>query len=54
MFCPAGAGDCIEQMNRLTAAGPPGRRAEVTLTPRWLGFTGPSARFLIATVPARA
>jgi hypothetical protein len=40
-------------MNRLTAAGPPGRRAEVTLAPRWLGLTGPAERFLIATVPPR-
>ncbi len=53
MFCPVGAGDCLDQMNRLAAAGPPGRRVEVTLAPRWLGLTGPAQRFLIATVPPR-
>jgi hypothetical protein len=44
---------CLHGMDRLTAAGPAGRRTEVILTPRWLGMTGASERFVIATVPPR-
>lgn len=44
---------CLQEMERLTAAGPAGRRTEVVLIPRWLGITGASERFVIATVPPR-
>ena len=32
---------------------PAARRAEVTLTRRWLGFESAPKRFVIATVPPR-
>ena len=54
IICPAQDADCLDHMNALTAAGPPGRRDEVTLTRHWLGFTGDPKRFVIATVPPRS
>lgn len=54
IICPADQTWCLDQMNALTAAGPSGRRSEVTLTPLWLGFPGDPKRFVIATVPPRS
>lgn len=53
IICPAQSDGCIAQLDALTAAGPAGRRSEVTLTRHWLGFAGPPRRFVIATVPPR-
>ena len=54
IICPAADQLCLDHMNALAAAGPPGRRSEVTLTRHWLGFAGAPRRFVIATVPPRA
>jgi hypothetical protein len=54
VICPALDGGCLNGMNTLTAAGPAGRRSEVTLTRHWLGFAGKPANFIIATVPPRS
>jgi len=54
IICPAEDGGCLDGMRTLVAAGPAGRRSEVTLTRRWLGFAGPAKRFVIATVPPRS
>ena len=53
IICAAADDHCLMDMNALTAAGPPGRRSEVTLTRHWLGFSGEPKRFVIATVPPR-
>jgi hypothetical protein len=54
IICPAQDAGCLNNMNTLTAGGPPGRREDVTLTRHWLGFTGRAAHFVIATVPPRS
>jgi hypothetical protein len=51
IICPADDSDCLASMQKLTAAGPPGRREEVTLTRHWLGLAGAPRRFVIATMP---
>lgn len=53
IICPARDAGCLDNMKTLTAAGPPGRREDVTLTRHWLGFTGAAAHFVIATVPPK-
>jgi 4-amino-4-deoxy-L-arabinose transferase-like glycosyltransferase len=54
IICPADDDGCLDGMNTLAAAGPPGRRSNVTLTRYWLGVAGPPRRFVIATVPPRS
>ena len=54
IICPVEDAGCLYGLNTLTAAGPPGRRDEVTLVRHWLGFTGGAQRFVIATVPPRS
>jgi hypothetical protein len=44
---------CIEYLDKAVAQYGTGRRAEVTLTRRWLGFESAPKRFVIATVPPR-
>jgi 4-amino-4-deoxy-L-arabinose transferase-like glycosyltransferase len=51
---PADVQHCLGHMDALTAAGPPGRRSEVTLTRHWLGLSSAPRRFVIATVPPRS
>jgi 4-amino-4-deoxy-L-arabinose transferase-like glycosyltransferase len=53
MACPVTLTECVDHLNQIAAQGPPGRRTEVELTPRWLGLTGPAERFVIVTVPPR-
>jgi 4-amino-4-deoxy-L-arabinose transferase-like glycosyltransferase len=53
IICPADDSECLASMQKLTAAGPPGRRDEVTLTRHWLGFAGNPRRFVIAAIPPR-
>lgn len=52
LMCPADDAWCRRNMDELAARGPPGRRREVTVARRWLGFESPPARFVIAIVPA--
>jgi hypothetical protein len=54
IICPADESVCLKDMNKLTAGRPAGRHSEVTLTRHWLGLTGGTRRFVIATVPPRA
>jgi 4-amino-4-deoxy-L-arabinose transferase-like glycosyltransferase len=51
IICEAADDLCLKEMNQLTAAGPSGRRSELTLTRHWLGLEGSARRFVIATVP---
>ncbi len=53
IICPADDSGCLARMQNLIAAGPQGRRSEVTLTRRWLGLAGEPRSFVIATVPPR-
>jgi hypothetical protein len=53
IICPQDDGVCRKNMDDLTARGPAGKRTEVTLTRRWLGFESEPRRFVIATVPPR-
>jgi 4-amino-4-deoxy-L-arabinose transferase-like glycosyltransferase len=54
IVCAADDGWCLGKLTELFAANPAGRRAEVTLTPHWLGLAGAPKRFVIATVPPRS
>jgi 4-amino-4-deoxy-L-arabinose transferase-like glycosyltransferase len=54
IICPVGDQGCLDHMNDLTAAGPAGKRSEVTLTRHWLGFASKPKSFVIATVPPRS
>jgi hypothetical protein len=51
IICEAADDLCLKEMDQLTAAGPSGRRSELTLTRHWLGLEGSARRFVIATVP---
>jgi len=51
IVCDADDGWCVDRMTEYLAANPAGRRAEVTLTPHWLGLAGEPKRFVIATIP---
>jgi hypothetical protein len=53
IICEAADRHCLLDMNKFVAAGPPGRRSEVTLTRHWLGLVDSPRRFVIATVPPR-
>jgi 4-amino-4-deoxy-L-arabinose transferase-like glycosyltransferase len=53
LVCAAGDRACVSNAEGLAAAGPPGRRTEVTLARRHFGREGASARYLIITVPPR-
>lgn len=44
---------CVERAERLAAAGPAGRRTEVTLARRHFGTAGASARYLIVIIPPK-
>jgi 4-amino-4-deoxy-L-arabinose transferase-like glycosyltransferase len=44
---------CLHYMDEVAARYGGGRRADVTLQRRWLGFAGPPARFAITIVPPR-
>jgi 4-amino-4-deoxy-L-arabinose transferase-like glycosyltransferase len=51
ILCPADFDHCLQVMANYQAAYG-GRRAELTLARRWLGFEGPPARFVVATIPS--
>ena len=53
VICPADDAGCLAGMQALVGAGPTGRRTEVTLTRHWLGLTGGSKSFVVATIPPR-
>ncbi len=53
IICDADDDRCLADMDKLTAAGPAGRRGEVVLTRHWLGLASAPKRFVIATVPPR-
>ena len=42
----------LRALDRIVIQGQPGRRQEVELRRRWLGFAGPPQRFVIAVVPS--
>jgi 4-amino-4-deoxy-L-arabinose transferase-like glycosyltransferase len=44
---------CLQYMEQVAAQFGGGRRADVTLERRWLGFTGAPARFVMTIVPSR-
>jgi hypothetical protein len=54
IMCAADDDFCLKGMEIMLARGPAGRRAEVTLARRWLGFESAPKRFIIATLPPRA
>ncbi len=54
IVCDTDDGWCADRMTEFLAANPGGRRAEITLTPHWLGFAGEPRRFVIATIPPRS
>ena len=54
MVCPASDAGCLAALSGIAAAGPSGRRTEVTLVRRWFGFEGTPERFVIAVVPPRS
>ena len=49
--CPIEDPRCLRALDRIVIQGQPGRRQEVELRRRWLGFAGPPQRFVIAVVP---
>jgi len=54
IVCPRTDSGCIAQMDALIAgagAAAGVRKTDVAITPRWLGFEGPSQTFVIAIVP---
>jgi hypothetical protein len=51
VICPRRNDICMSNLEQLTAQRPPARRLDVELTPRWLGFSGPADRFVIAILP---
>jgi hypothetical protein len=53
IMCETGDPICQKAIEIYGTLAPGGRRTEVTLTRRWLGFESAPKRFLIATVPPR-
>ena len=53
IMCEAGDPNCLKAIDIFSAISPGGRRTEVTLTRRWLGFENAPKRFMIATIPPR-
>ena len=53
IMCPADDTFCLQGMEIMLARGPAGRRAEITVARRWLGFESAPKRFVIATLPPR-
>jgi len=53
IMCEAGDPNCLKAIEIFSAISPGGRRTEVTLTRRWLGFENAPKRFMIATIPPR-
>jgi Dolichyl-phosphate-mannose-protein mannosyltransferase len=53
VVCPVRDPTCMRGLDNLTARRAPARRAEVELTPRWLGLSGAPDRFVIAIMPPR-
>jgi len=53
IMCEAGDPNCLKAIEIFSAISPGGRRTEVTLTRRWLGFESAPKRFTIATIPPR-
>jgi hypothetical protein len=51
LYCPAEDALCIKAMDELAAHGPPGRRVEVEVSRRYLGFSDKPVRYVIVTVP---
>jgi hypothetical protein len=51
MLCPAAYQLCVSQVEARAARAPAGRRAEFELARQYFGVPGPSARYLIVTVP---
>ncbi len=51
IMCEAGDPNCLKAIEIFSAISPGGRRNEVTLTRRWLGFESAPKRFMIATIP---
>ena len=51
IMCEAGDPNCLKAIEIFSAISPGGRRTEVTLTRRWLGFENAQRRFMIATIP---
>jgi len=53
LVCASSDRACVSNAESLAAAGPPGRRSEVSLARRHFGRPGASARYLIISVPPR-
>jgi hypothetical protein len=53
IVCPRLDTGCIEHMDALAANAAGARKAYLEITPRWLGFEGPSQTFAVAIVPPR-
>jgi 4-amino-4-deoxy-L-arabinose transferase-like glycosyltransferase len=51
LFCPAEDGECIKAIDAVAAHGPPGKRVEVELSRRYLGFSDKPVRYVIVIVP---
>jgi hypothetical protein len=51
MVCPADNVLCMNALNTRAAAAPGGKRAEVTISRTYLGYSDPPQQFVIATVP---
>ena len=51
LFCPAEDAQCIVAMDEVAAHGPTGKRAEVEVSRRYLGFSDKPVRYVIVTVP---
>ena len=53
IMCEAVDPNCLKAVEIFSVISPGGRRAEVALTRRWLGFESAPKRFMIATIPPR-
>jgi 4-amino-4-deoxy-L-arabinose transferase-like glycosyltransferase len=53
VICPLREQFCLAEANRLAARNPESRLSEIAITPRWFGYVGEPARFLITIVPPR-
>jgi Dolichyl-phosphate-mannose-protein mannosyltransferase len=51
LYCPAQDAQCIKPMDEIAAHGPPGKRVEVEVSRRYLGFSDKPVRYVIVTVP---
>ena len=51
IVCPAADAACVASLVQLASRGPAGRRVQVAFARRWLGFSGPPARFVVAVIP---